>query len=318
MFKGEYARMKRNPLLKIALFLILVSISHSYLDSQTCSCAATTLFDPIEYTTLKNRQWRFELTYKYHALNDLVEGTKKVLDDTRRRRTAQSLLLDIRHALFRSLTLRAVLGFTRQGRDVGISEAMPVNTQGLGDGLLTIQYSPVHYSRTSRTEIALGAGVKIPMGKSDARIIGIASEDMQPGTGSWDGVIWVYASRIIPLLKGLEIFAGVSARFNGSNTRSYSFGNEVISSIGTRLQTTKNLSFSLFTRYRWADADSRFEGKIPNTGGQWVYLVPSITVNIARNWGVKTEGEIPIYRRLNGFRQFTSTYSISVSIFYLI
>ena len=310
--------MKRNPLLKIALFLILVSISHSYLDSQTCSCAATALFDPVEYSTLKNRKWRFELTYKYHAINDLVEGTKKVLDDTRRRRTAQSLILDIRYALLRSLTLRAVISFARQGRDVGISEAAPVNAQGLGDGLLTIQYSPLHYSQTSRTEIALGGGIKVPMGKSHARIIGIASEDMQPGTGSWDGIIWGYASQIVPLLKGLEIFAGVSARFNGSNTRNYSFGNEIISTIGTRLQTKKELGFSLLARYRWAGADSLLEGQIPNTGGQWVYLVPSITVNITRNWGVKTEGEIPIYRKLNGFRQFTSTYSISVSVFYLI
>jgi len=310
--------MKRKPLLKIALFLIFVSVSHSYLDSQTCSCAATTLIDPVEYSTLKNRQWRFALTYKYHALNDLVEGTKKVLDDTRRSRTAQSLHLDIRYALFRSLTLRAVLSFARQVRDVGISTATPVITQGLGDSFLTIQYSPVHYSRTSRTEIVVGGGIKIPIGKSDAKIIGVASEDMQPGTGSWDGVIWGYASRIVPLLKGLEVFAGVSARFNGSNTRSYSFGNEIISTIGTRLQTKKNLDFSIFARYRWADADKRFDGEIPNTGGQWVYLVPSITVNITRNWGVMTEGEIPIYRKLNGFRQFTSTYSISVSVFYLI
>jgi hypothetical protein len=310
--------MQTKLLLKIAVFLIFVSISNLYLDSQTCSCAATALFDPVEYSTLKNRKWRFELTYKYHALNDLVEGTKKVVDDTRRRRTAQSVLLDIRYALFRSLTLRTVISLASQGREVGISEAAAVNAQGLGDGLLTIQYSPIHYSQASRTEIALGGGVKVPIGKSDARIIGIASEDMQPGTGSWDGVIWGYASQIVPLLKGLEVFAGVSARFNGSNTRDYSFGNEIISTVGTRLQTKKKLGFSLLARYRWADADSRFGGEIPNTGGQWGYLVPSITLDITRNWGVKTEADIPIYRKLNGFRQFTSTYSISVSVFYLI
>jgi hypothetical protein len=308
----------KKLILNTILILLIFSIAPLYLNSQTCSCAATPLFDPIDYTSLKDHKWRIELTFKYHALNDLVEGTKEVVDDTDRRRTAQSFLMDVRYALFRGLTLRFALSFSRQYRDVGISSALPVSTNGLGDGLLTVQYSPLHYSERSRTEISIGGGMKMPVGKSDARIVGLASEDMQPGTGSWDGVAWGYISRIFPLLNGVEIFAGLSTRFNGTNSRDYSFGNEIVSSFGARIEAKKIFGFSLYARYRWADSDKRFGGDIPNTGGKWLFLVPGTTIRISKDLGLKTEIDIPIYRSLNGYRQFTSTYLFSVSVFYLI
>jgi hypothetical protein len=184
--------------------------------------------------------------------------------------------------------------------------------------MISIQYSPLHYSQRSRNEVAMGGGVKLPVGHNDAKTIGIASEDMQPGTGSWDTLLWGFASHLLPIGTGFEIFGGVSARFNGTNSRDYSFGNEIIASLGSRLQTKNNLGFAVYGRYRWADYDKRFDGNVPNTGGQWVYIVPSITVNIQRDWGIKAEVELLVFRKLNGFRQFTTTNLASVSVFYLI
>lgn len=309
-------RMKILAGILLGLFALLGSQFSTY--AQTCSCAAAPLFDPIEYSTLKDRKWRFELSFKYHALNDLVEGTEKVADDTDRTRTSQFLMLDVRYSLFRNVTLRTVMSFGRQYRDVGISSAAPVSTNGLGDSMLSIQYSPVHYSPMNRTEVALGGGIKLPVGHNNAKNIGIASEDMQPGSGSWDTLLWGYASHLLPLGNGFEIFGGISARFNGTNSRDYSFGNNVIASFGTRLKVKKNLGVALYGRYRWADYDKRFDGNVPNTGGEWIYIVPSIVVNIQRDWGIKAEMELPVYRELNGFRQFTTTYLASVSVFYLI
>ncbi|UCE42607.1 MAG: transporter [Candidatus Aminicenantes bacterium] len=311
-------RRQKNKFFTIVVGLIILFGSQFNTHAQTCSCAAAPLFDPIEYSTLKDRKWRFELSFKYHALNDLVEGTEKVVDDTDRTRTSQFLMLDVRYSLSRNVTLRAVFSFARQYRDVGISSAAPVSTNGLGDSMLSIQYSPIHYSPKNLTEVALGGGIKFPVGHNDARIIGIASEDMQPGSGSWDTLIWGYASHLLLPGNGFEVFGGVSARFNGTNSRDYRFGNEVIASLGSRLLTKNNLGIALYGRYRWADYDKRFNGNVPNTGGQWIYIVPSITINIQRDWGIKAEVELPVYRKLNGFRQFTTTYLASVSVFYLI
>jgi hypothetical protein len=243
-----------------------------------------------------------------------VEGSDKIIDDTDRARTAQSVFFETRYALSRRVTLIGLLNFTGHNRDVGISSSSAVSTQGLGDSMLSIQYTPLHYVDGKNTGIAVGGGVKAPTGRSNVVLTGIAAEDMQPGTGSWDFVVWGYAARQIS--HSLELFTGASFRFNGANDRDYKFGREIISALGARLKTRGLLDYSFYARYRWADSDQRFGGDVPNTGGNWVYLVPGLTLKVAKSMGFKTEVEIPIYRKLNGFRQFTSTLLLSLSMYY--
>jgi hypothetical protein len=138
---------------------------------------------------------------------------------------------------------------------------------------------------------------------------------MQPGTGSWDRVFWSLGARRFPVASGLEIFAGVSARCNGNNSRDYRFGRELTTSLGARLNTGKFLDYGLHARYRWADYDQRFDADVPNTGGDWFYLVPAVSARLGQAWGAKLEAEIPLYRHANGFRQFTSTFLASLSLF---
>jgi hypothetical protein len=182
--------------------------------------------------------------------------------------------------------------------------------------MLTLQYTPLMFADGSQIEISLGAGLKVPIGRSTAEFIGTASEDMQPGTGSWDSLSWVYVSHLLPRIPGFEVFAGGSVRFNGTNAREYKFGNEIISLLGVRWNSKRFISYSMYGRYRWASSDLRFSGKVPNTGGHWLYLVPGISLRLVKNIGLKLEGEIPVYRELKGFRQFTSTFLFSFSVFY--
>jgi hypothetical protein len=272
----------------------------------------------VDFATLKNRKWHFELSYKYHSMNDLVEGSTKVIDDTERRRTAQFALADVRYALLPNLTIRAALSWVNHYRAIGISFSEPVQTQALGDSLLTVQYSPFPYTVTRKTELSLGAGLKIPTGENSAQTEVTASEDMQPGTGSWDVMGWTFVSQQVPLGPWTEIFTGIYGRFNGSNDRGYQFGNEYSVSLGARAQALKRLLLSLYGRYRWADIDKRFDSDIPNTGGHWVYIVPSASWNISENFGIKSEIELPLHRNLNGYRQFTTTFLVSISLYYQI
>jgi len=310
--------MKKTILCAVFSGWLLIFLFPSILESQTCSCAATPLFNPLDFATLKNRKWHFELTYKYHSTNDLVEGSEKVKDDTDRQRTAQFVLADARYALLPNLTIRATFSWVRHYREIGISFSEPVQTKALGDGLLTVQYSPFPYTETMKTEISLGAGLKIPTGENNARADVTASEDMQPGTGSWDLMGWAFVSQQVPLGTWTEIFAGFYSRFNGSNDRGYQFGNEYSVSLGLRAPAAKRLMLSIYGRYRWAGYDKRFDSDIPNTGGNWVYIVPSASWNISDNCGIKSEIELPMYRNLNGYRQFTTTFLVSISLFYQI
>ncbi len=286
------------------------------LHSQTCSCASAPLFNPVDYSFGQNKAWRLELAFKYHTMNDLVEGSHQVIDDTQRKREQQSLLLDIRYALSSHLYLRAAFSLVRQYRDVGISFSSPVSTQGGGDTLFSLQYVPFAYSSADSWALSLGVGIKAPTGKSDAKIVGLASEDMQPGTGSWDWMFWSVGARNFPVAAGLEIFAGLSVRFNGENSREYQFGHEVTASLGSRIHFPSRLSGSVYFRYRQAGNDKRFGADVPNTGGHWIFLVPGLTQSLWGDLGIKLGAEIPLYRKVNGFRQFTSTFLGTVSLFY--
>jgi len=45
--------------------------------------------------------------------------------------------------------------------------------------------------------------------------------------------------------------------------------------------------------------------------------VPGLNLNIYENLGIRGEGELPLYRKLNG-TQLTTSYTISFSLFYTI
>ena len=156
---------KKNMVKCVAVIAFLLLLPYSHLYSQTCSCASTLLSNSLEYSTLKGRKWHFELNYKYHAINDLVEGSRSIEDDTDRRRTAQVLLLDVRYALSTRILLRTVFSLSRQERGVGISSALPVHTQGISDGMLMMQYTLLQSSFQNNTEISVGGGIKLPLGK---------------------------------------------------------------------------------------------------------------------------------------------------------
>lgn len=304
--------------LMTALFVLLaVSLAPAPLQGQTCSCAGAPVFNPLEFSSMdEDKHWHFQLTYKYHAINDLVQGSTKINDDTDRTRTARSVFFETRYAISKRLAVMALINFTGHGREVGISGSGGVNTQGLGDSMLSLQYTPLRFSDGKGLEVSFGGGVKAPTGKNTVTLTGVAAEDMQPGTGSWDAMGWVYVAKVIDTVKGLEFYASGSYRVNGDNSRDYSFGNELISAFGARFKTAGPLDYSLYGRYRWTDSDQRFGGDVPNTGGNWIYIVPGVTFKAFKNGGVKTEFEIPVYRKLNGFRQFTSTFLLSLSLFY--
>ncbi len=61
------------------MILMLMGIGF-HLEAQRCSCAGAPIFNPLEFSTSsidKDKQWHFELSFKYHAINDLVKPTPR-------------------------------------------------------------------------------------------------------------------------------------------------------------------------------------------------------------------------------------------------
>lgn len=97
-----------------------------------------------------------------------------------------------------------------------------------GDPLLMGRYVLINTKCTgdsagTRHRLTVGAGAKIPLGRSDMTYNGeVLDHDLQPGTGTWDGLFSVEY-----LLRGRAWGVGTSmiARMNGTSSDGHALGN---------------------------------------------------------------------------------------------
>lgn len=302
--------------LTVGLLLLLTSSLYA----QTCGCADAPLMSSLDASATPAGSWQFGLTYQYNLIDDIVSGSRE-LNDTTSERSAQTLLFEVSYGFSQvwSLTgMIATIEHERRNRlSGGVSTENTITTRGVGDGLVLLKYNVIGARTGSSSEFTLGGGLKIPLGKTDLTSQGITlAEDMQPGTGSWDGIFWGYFSQNAFPTTSMNVFLTASYRLTGTNNRDYRFGNEFMTTLGFRHQAWRRFDYSLALRYRTTDANRRSNAELPNTGGKWLYLVPGLNIRLNDHFSLRFSGLIPVDRNLNG-TQLTNSLTASVSLFYL-
>jgi hypothetical protein len=319
-----FYRMKMRIARALA-FLLWVQISAPHVSwSQACCSAGTPLLSSLELPSTSAGTLQLALTYEYNTLRDVLSGSSTLNDDSRRR-TTHSLLLETSYGFTSFLTASVLLTVVQQERSIRSSfdggESF-LQTRGVGDAIVLLKYDLIRANIINQLDVSIGAGAKIPLGRSNLTTDGILlPADMQPGTGAWDGILWGYVSQgFVPTLP-LNVFASASYRYTGSNARygsnqeGYTFANELVANLGVGFRTDTELDFSLVIRFRQTTSD-RFAGSdIPNTGGRWLSAVPGINIKVLDNLAVRASGQIPVYRNLDG-TQLTTSYTASVTVFY--
>lgn len=291
--------------------------------SQACCSAGAPILGSLETSTAGKNNLQLSLSYDFNNLQTVLEGSQKIDDDTRQR-LSNSLLLETTYGIFDRFSVTGLITYINQQRIINssIGEENSLSSSGFGDALLLIKYEVISQTIVDQTQLAFGAGPKIPTGASDVTQNGILlPADMQPGSGSWDFVLWGYFSDgYMPDLP-LNIYAIVSYKINSSNDRfnnseaGYKFGNEFVSSIGAGFRTDSIFDYSLAFRLRTTSVDQFDNEDVPNTGGVWIYAVPGLNVKISDNLTGRVSGQIPLYRYLEG-TQLTTSYSVTASFFY--
>ncbi|MCK4890928.1 MAG: hypothetical protein KAS97_13415 [Candidatus Aminicenantes bacterium] len=304
-----------NLMYTILLSIITLIVSPVFLSSQTCSCAGNPSFDPSGLSFDNENKWNLEFSYTFHSISDLVSKDHEIINDVNRRRTVKSFFLKTGYSISSRFSVSTILSFIRQERRIGSSNNSFDRLNGIGDSLIAISYYALKDSLSNPVRISVGSGIKVPTGGSRLLLTGLASEDMQPGTGSWDLIFWGKISYRNMLFRNSDLFLFSSFRKNGENSRKYIFGEESILSSGIILHPYKKFSLSFEGRYIRKESDQRFKGNIPNTGGIWVNFIPEIIYKATDSIGFRTRIEIPLYRNLNGTEQFTTSYLLSFSIF---
>jgi len=316
--------------MKYILKYILVSIPILVLGTvngytQTCCSGGVPLSGNIGFQGANRGTLQMEMSYDMNYLATLKNGAEVIADDSRRRIT-QSILVKGGYSVARWLAFDALFSYVFQERRITfIEQSNQVNVNGLGDAVLMAKFILTQLS-DSGTELQLGIGPKIPLGRSDLtdeRGITL-NADLQPGSGSWDAIIWGYFARQLSIRPSSVISTRIVGRFNGINrdylgSLNYSFGNSIQIYLGAGDQMAwgnQIVTPSLSLRYRYAGADRINGGELDNTGGQWMNLIPALSWHLTPQSILHLVPEIPVYSKVNG-TQLISTFRFQVGFYYL-
>ena len=263
------------------------------------------------------------LSYNYNLLNDQLQGSEKIEDESRKR-ISQSILIKGIWALSDRWSIGATLPyeFRMEERSTETENLPELSSNGIGDLFVQAQFTIL---TSNAHNFLIATGLKVPTGNNtETNDLGIElPPDLQPGTGSWDVAIGanyqlsnLFGGIFNYNLSGTVRFNSTATRFN--DQQSYKFGNEfmIITGLAADLLLGKGVFIpSLYLQYRWTYLDLTNGNLTPNTGGDWVNLIPGLAYDFNTKLQLMASATIPIYRYLEGL-QLTTTYSFFVQIQY--
>jgi hypothetical protein len=298
----------------VGIAILLPSIAYP----QTCSCAGPPLLSTIEFHSTPKGTWKFGLTHEYNSQAKLITGNE-ILDDDTRTRSTRTLLVEISRGLTGRLSFTSVLSLVQKSRVIRVSVIGQdkLLTRGLGDGIFLMKYSIIPWDVFTGRQLEFGLGLKAPLGSSslDLNDIRVAT-DMQPGTGSWDGIFW--GNFVHRMSRDSDASLNVNASYNltGEGDFGYEFGDDFTANLGILYNADNKAILSGGIRFRktWADRqNASFE--VPNTGGRWLFLAAGLSADFKNHFTWRLSGQLPIYHNLEG-TQLSTSYVYSMSIFY--
>jgi hypothetical protein len=307
-------------MIRSGIFLVLLPAlgmwTQAPVYAATCSCAGAPLLTSIETSAAEKGQLFISYTIEDHQISDLVSGSDDVRDETGRDRHSLSQVVSASYALTDRWSVSALVSYVEHNRTIESSFLGETTTSGMGDSVILARYTPLFITPFSRHQLSLGAGVRIPTGDDDAGSGFIVSEDMQPSTGALGKILWTSYSYAFDQAATLQLNTSANYVANEANDREYAFGDEFNLSLGVSQSIGTRFGYSAALRYRTTRADSRFGFGIPNTGGQWLDFVPAVQFSIGDRLKLGLSGRIPVARDLKGALQFTTSYSLALSLTY--
>lgn len=200
-----------------AMFMLALSWGVS---AQTCCSGGVPLGGSLGLGSAESKSLQVLVTYDYNAIHDLVSFSEELNDDTRNR-TTQSSIIELNYGLSKRLSVATVFPFIRQTRTIqAFSGEDFTAAQGLGDMVFLLKYSLLSDEKFPLFDWIIGAGPKLPSGRTNYQNNqGLTmAADMQPGSGSLDGIFWSYFMRSRFLENpNLGLLGVTTFRYSGEN-----------------------------------------------------------------------------------------------------
>ncbi|MEM1219331.1 MAG: hypothetical protein AAGH79_10480 [Bacteroidota bacterium] len=266
------------------------------------------------------------IAYDQNRLNTLqTEWTRQ--EDANRTRLTHSALVELGYVWSPRWAVDVLGAFVGQERLIQTQSGGEdlARTIGIGDLTTLLKFSPLLPKPGQNFDWQLGLGVKAPLGATDrAADNGIPFNlDLQPGSGAWDLLVWTRAS-VAPwqrassqlFVQGVFSRKGVFREYFG--VQAYQFGAEyqLLAGWSDRfLLGPWIIDPQMTLRWRTALEDRVDAAILPNTGGDWLFLIPGFMLWPQPNWALQASLELPTLARVTG-TQLTPTYRLQIGFFY--
>lgn len=313
-------------MIRIFLFCLLFLCCHQVF-SQTCCSGGVPLSNNLGLPNEGKGSFSIGLNYDYNNLNTLNAGSDK-LDDDSRLRITNSILLSLGYAISDKLSFEALFTWVNQTRTISqFGNENFSETSGIGDAVFLAKYAFPDVLGINSV-LNFGLGTKAPIGKSDLTTEEgfLLTADLQPGSGAWDVLGWMSISKKLDFRPTATVSGSLTYRLTGANdaylnnSTNYEFGNVFQTNVG---YTDQFLLFNtifnpgLVLKYRKASFDKIDNSQLPNTGGQWVFLRPELSVLITPNLVFSSRVELPVYSYVDG-TQLTPTLRFTAGVSFIL
>jgi hypothetical protein len=268
---------------------------------------------------LQERQMEVAGNYQYLSSNKFQvkdRDTVSLFDNL----SSNYLYLRLAYGITNKLTMSIESGYFINKTQIGLKKADTITSSGIGDLILFPRYSI--YSKNTektRTEITLGLGCKIPLGKfNDSTVVftdantgkkyyTTSPPTVQPTNGSQDFIFYGFAFKGF-VEKKFRVFANVLYLKKGWNPLGQKFGD--YSSIGLfasktffkKLGVTLQLKGEHVSKMKFdknVDMLALYNVDVKSTGSRKIFFVPQISFT-NKDFTVYALSEIPLYQFVNG------------------
>lgn len=258
---------------------------------------------------------------------ETLKTGKQTLEDNSRSRKTHSTIFELGYSFTDKFSVDGFFSFVRQERAINqFGNTNFSSTKGIGDAVLLLKYK-VWATVGNNTIFQVGIGPKIPLGASDKRnAIGLTyNADLQPGSGAWDGVFFAQFSHVLKKRPSMSFLATSTYGIKGKNSnyfdvQTYQFGNEFQLSTGVSdriLVGNSIIDPALLFQYRQQAPDQIDGVNLPSTGGNWIFINPSITYWLTPGLSFNVGISLPLLSDIIG-TQVTPTYRFTTGVFYKI
>jgi len=306
------------PLRELVLLLFLSPIVTT-LSAQTCCSGGVPLAGNLGLPNGKKGALQIGLSYDLNRLRRLYTGTE-AFEESSRIRNTQTVLLEVSYALSDRLSIDAVVPYVQQERIIRRAQTTTDRTTGLGDAVALLRYQWLPDADEKSWQWASGLGLKLPNGASDrANDFGFTfNADLQPGSKAWDFIFWNQIRHQPAFRPSASIFLTSVHRRRGVNNdylpttnpisgeqqaQSYQFGTETQLTLGASDQLFllgQLFSPGLSLLYRHAQGDRTNDVVTPSTGGDFVFLQPSLSVAPGSPISWQFALDLPVYTKVIG------------------